>query len=54
MAQYALDKLLSLWYQGQVTVEQVIGQLIQHLIAQEKQLAELKRQLSQLPPKQEE
>ena len=53
MAQYPLNELLSLWHRGQVTVEQVIGQLILHLIAKEKRLSDLQRQLSKPPPKQE-
>jgi hypothetical protein len=53
MARYALRELLSLWERGNLTVEQVIGQLILHLLDQEKQLAELKRQLPKPPPKEE-
>jgi hypothetical protein len=53
MAEYPLQELLSLWYREQVTVEQVIGQILQHLIALEKELGELKRQLSKPPPKEE-
>jgi hypothetical protein len=51
MARYALRELLSLWERGKLTVEQVIGQLILHLLEQEKELGELKRQLPKLPPK---
>jgi hypothetical protein len=54
MAEYPLQELLSLWYREEVTVEQVIGQIIQHLLALEKQLGELKRQLPPSPPKKEE
>jgi hypothetical protein len=51
MARYSLDELLSLWQREHLTVEQVIGQILQHLLALEKQLGELKRQLPKLPPK---
>jgi hypothetical protein len=54
MDRYALEKLLSLWLRGDLTVDQVIGQILQHLQALEKQLAELKRQLPPSPPKQRE
>jgi hypothetical protein len=54
MAQYPLRELLSLWERGNLTVEQVIGQILLHLLAQEKQLGELKRQLSKSPPKKED
>ncbi len=54
MAEYPLRELLSLWHRERLTVEQVIGQILLHLIAQEKELGELKRQLPQPPPQQEE
>jgi hypothetical protein len=54
MDRYALDKLLSLWLREELTVEQVIGQIIQHLLAQEKQLGELKRQLPKSPPQKQD
>jgi hypothetical protein len=51
MAEYPLRELLSLWQRERLTVEQVIGQILLHLLAQEKELGELKRRS---PPKQEE
>lgn len=45
------QKLLKLWQQGDLTVEQAIGQLLQHLVALHKLLDDLKRQLLKLLPK---
>ena len=36
MATYPLKELLSRWQQGTLTVEQAIGQILQHLLALEK------------------
>ena len=36
MATYPLRELLSRWQQGTLTVEQAIGQILQHLLALEK------------------
>ncbi len=54
MAKYSLRELLSLWHREHLTVEQIIGQILLHLLAQEKELGELKRQLPPSPPKQQE
>ena len=54
MAEYPLQELLSLWYREQVTIEQVIGQILLHLIALEKELDDLKRRLPPSPPEKEE
>ncbi len=54
MASYPLSELLSLWQREHLTVEQIIGQILQHLIAQEKQLDELKRRSPPPPPKERE
>ncbi len=54
MARYPLQELLSLWHREHLTVEQIIGQIIQHLIALEKQLGDLQRRLPKPPPKKEE
>ena len=54
MARYPLRELLSLWERENLTVEQVIGQILQHLLALEKQPGDLKRQLSQPPPKKQD
>ena len=48
MSKYDLQELLGLWHQEKVDVGQVIGQILQHLIAQAKDLAELKRQVGRL------
>jgi hypothetical protein len=45
------QKLLAKWQQGDLTVEQAIGQLLQHLVALHKLLDDLKRQLLKLLPK---
>jgi hypothetical protein len=44
---YPLKQLLALWAQGQLTPEQVIGHLLQHLVALEQRV----RQLEQTPPR---
>ena len=36
MAMYSAQELLSRWSQGTLTVEQAIGQILQHLLALEK------------------
>jgi hypothetical protein len=53
MAEYPLRELLSLWHRERLTVEQIIGQILLHLLAQEEQLGELKRQLPKPPPQKE-
>ncbi len=53
MARYSLQELLSLWHREHLTVEQIIGQIMQHLIALEKQLGDLKRRLPPSPPKEQ-
>lgn len=45
------QKLLSQWAQGDLTVERAVGQLLQHIVALQKQLDDLKRQLLKLLPK---
>ena len=45
MSKYSLPELINRWRQERVTVEQVIGQLLQHLSAMQQQLAELQKQL---------
>jgi hypothetical protein len=54
MAEYPLRELLSLWQRERLTVEQIIGQILQHLLALEKQLGDLKRRLPKSPPKKQE
>jgi hypothetical protein len=53
MAEYLLRELLSLWQRERLTVEQMIGQILQHLLALEKQLGDLKRRLPKSPPNQQ-
>jgi hypothetical protein len=50
MSKYPLPKLWSLWQQERLKAEQAIGQILQHLLAQEKQIKELKRLLAKSPP----
>jgi hypothetical protein len=45
------DKLLAKWAQGDLTVEQAVGYLLQHLVAIYKLLDTLKRQVFKLLPK---
>jgi hypothetical protein len=54
MTSYPLRELISLWHRGNLTVEQMLGQILLHLLEQEKELAELKRQLPKPPPKKKE
>src|SRR6266487_4534066 len=46
MSHYALDELIAKWGSEQMTAEQMIGQMLQHLRAQEKRLRELERGLT--------
>ena len=41
MATYSLIDLLSRWAKGQLTLDQAIGHILQHLIALEKRLRAL-------------
>lgn len=50
MSKYSLQELLKLWQQERLKVEQAIGQILQHLLAQEKEINELKRLLPKSPP----
>ncbi len=50
MTIYPPKELLSRWQKETLTVEQAIGQILQHLLAQEKQINKLKQQLPKLPP----
>lgn len=40
MSMYTLDELLKRWQQGTLTIEQAIGQILQHLLAMQKQRKE--------------
>ena len=48
MATYTPPDLLHKWQQNDLTPEQAIGQLVQHLLAQEQRLSEVERRLHQL------
>jgi hypothetical protein len=43
LSTYPLEKLLSLWRNGDLTVEQLAGHLLQHVTTQEKRILELER-----------
>jgi hypothetical protein len=51
MSAEPLPKLLAKWQQGDLTVEQAIGQILQHLAAIYKLFDDLKQQLLKLLPK---
>ena len=48
MSTYPLSELLHRWSLGELTAEQAIGHLMQHLQAQEKRLAEAVNRIHQL------
>ena len=55
MSTYPANELLRLWSLGEVTPEQTIGHLVQHLVTITQRLTELEkrlRQLEQQPPRQ--
>ena len=52
MSKYSLPELLKFWQQERLTTEQVIGQILQHLLAIYNQLNELQRQLPKPPSSQ--
>ncbi len=43
MSMYPLQKVRNLWAQGALTVQQAIGQIIQHLLALEKRVKALEQ-----------
>lgn len=45
MSHYTLDELLILWRREELTAEQLLGQMLQVLRAQERRLRDLERQL---------
>lgn len=51
MSAEPLPKLLAKWQQGDQTIEQAIGQILQHLAAIYKLFDDLKQQLFRLLPK---
>jgi hypothetical protein len=48
MATYNPPDLLHKWRHNDLTAEQAVGQLLQHLVEQEQRLNELERRLNQL------
>lgn len=48
MSTYTLPELLQLWRKGELTVEQLAGHLLQHLLGVSQQLAEVEKRLRQL------
>ena len=48
MSTYSLEKLLQLWRLEELTVEQTIGHLLQHLAALEAQSQALQKQMQRL------
>jgi len=48
LSTYPLEKLLHLWRNEQLTVEQAIGHLLQHQAAQEAQTTALQKQVQSL------
>lgn len=46
MSHYTLDELIARWKKEDLTAEQMIGQLLQALQAQQQRLRELERRLS--------
>ena len=51
MATYSLQELLNRWQREDLTVEQTIGQLLQHLLTFEKEILNLKQRLNKLSSK---
>lgn len=53
MSTYSLPELLKKWDRGELSLEQAIGHVLQHLLGVSKQLSELDKRLRQLeePPK---
>lgn len=43
MATYALDKVRQLWQQEELTAEQMLGHLLQHLEAQQQEIQALQK-----------
>jgi len=43
LSTYPLRKLLELWALGELTVEQLLGHLLQHALAHEQRLSQLEK-----------
>jgi len=48
MSTYPIEKLLQLWRREELTVEQIIGHLLQHLAALEAQTQAIQKQVQSL------
>lgn len=48
MSTYPANELLHLWSRGEVTPEQTIGHLVQHLVAITQRLTEIEKRLRQV------
>ena len=48
MATYTLPEVRHKWSKGELTLEQLIGHLLQHLLAFEPRLSEVEKRLRQL------
>jgi hypothetical protein len=49
MSHYTLEDLIALWKREELTVEQMVGQLVQALAAQEQRLHALERRVPEEP-----
>jgi len=49
---YTLEELLKRWKLETLTVEQAIGQILQHLVVMQKQIKDLQQASSQSPSQQ--
>jgi hypothetical protein len=50
MSHYTLDELMARWNREELTLEQMMGQLLQALRAQDQRLREVERRVPPLPP----
>ena len=48
MAMYTLEKLRQLWKQEELTVEQMLGQMLQHLETMQEQMQALQKEVRTL------
>ena len=48
MSTYPIPDLLQRWAKGELTVEQAVGHVLQHLLTLAQRLAEMERRLRQL------
>lgn len=50
MSTYPLSQVLGKWTQGELTADQAIGHILQHLVAQEQQLVQIRQSLAVTTP----